>query len=78
MPQAGFEPVSPASERPLTRALDRAATGILIVYSVKSSLLQTRIENAAYYLKSSWCPLVPHTACLFWIPQCSSQITGLS
>jgi hypothetical protein len=28
MPQAGFEPAIPASERPQTHALDRAATGI--------------------------------------------------
>ena len=29
MPSAGFEPVIPASERPQTHALDRAATGIV-------------------------------------------------
>jgi hypothetical protein len=28
MPGAGFEPVAPATERPQTYALDRAATGI--------------------------------------------------
>jgi hypothetical protein len=28
MPPAGFEPIIPVSERPQTRALDRAATGI--------------------------------------------------
>ena len=28
MPPAGFEPTIPASERPQTHALDRAATGI--------------------------------------------------
>jgi hypothetical protein len=28
MPPAGFEPAIPASERPQTHALDRAATGI--------------------------------------------------
>ena len=28
MPPAGFEPAVPASERPQTHALDRAATGI--------------------------------------------------
>jgi hypothetical protein len=28
MPPVGFEPIIPASERPQTRALDRAATGI--------------------------------------------------
>ena len=28
MPSAGFEPAIPASERPKTHALDRAATGI--------------------------------------------------
>ena len=28
MPSAGFEPAIPASERPQTRALDRAATGV--------------------------------------------------
>ena len=27
MPQAGFEPTNPTSERPQTYALDRAATG---------------------------------------------------
>ena len=40
MPPAGFEPAIPASERPQTYALDRAATGVgkldivYIVYSV--------------------------------------------
>ena len=28
MPPVGFEPIIPASERPQTHALDRAATGI--------------------------------------------------
>jgi hypothetical protein len=28
MPRAGFEPATPATKRPLTYALDRAATGI--------------------------------------------------
>jgi hypothetical protein len=28
MPRAGFEPVTPATERPQTYALDREATGI--------------------------------------------------
>jgi hypothetical protein len=28
MPPAGFEPATPATERPQTHALDRAATGI--------------------------------------------------
>jgi hypothetical protein len=28
IPQAGFEPIIPASERPQTHALDRATTGI--------------------------------------------------
>jgi hypothetical protein len=30
MPQAGFEPLIPASERPQTDALDRAATGVAV------------------------------------------------
>jgi hypothetical protein len=28
MPRAGFEPATPATERPQTYSLDRAATGI--------------------------------------------------
>jgi hypothetical protein len=31
MPSVGFEPAIPASERPKTHALDRAATGIGII-----------------------------------------------
>jgi hypothetical protein len=34
MPPAGFEPTIPASERPQTKALDRAATGIGFLYEL--------------------------------------------
>jgi hypothetical protein len=34
MPPAGFEPAVPASERPQTHHLDRAATGIGYVTSI--------------------------------------------
>jgi hypothetical protein len=37
VPSAGFEPAIPASDRPQTRALDRAATGVCI-YSVINSV----------------------------------------
>jgi len=36
MPLAGFEPTIPASERPQTHALDRAATGIDKVLLISS------------------------------------------
>jgi hypothetical protein len=43
MPPVGFEPPIPASERPLTQALDRAATGIGFtnhqIYKVPALLL---------------------------------------
>ena len=32
MPPAGFEPATPASERPQTYALDYAAAGLVIVF----------------------------------------------
>jgi hypothetical protein len=32
MPSAGFEPAIPATKRPQTYALDRAATGIGLLY----------------------------------------------
>jgi hypothetical protein len=34
MPSAGFEPTMQASERPQAHALDRAVTGIGLVYSI--------------------------------------------
>ena len=34
MPPAGFEPAIPASERPQTHAVDRAATGIGLIFSL--------------------------------------------
>jgi hypothetical protein len=49
MPQAGFEPASPASEPPHTHALDRAATGIgdepsyLTVFYTIFTITYTRI-----------------------------------
>jgi hypothetical protein len=41
MPPAGLEPVIPASERPQTHALDRAATGIGHTYIIVIILLST-------------------------------------
>jgi len=40
MPPAGFEPTIPASKRPQTHALDRAATGV--GHNLKLGLLQTK------------------------------------
>jgi hypothetical protein len=34
MPRAGFEPTTPATERPQTYPLDRAATGIGLYYII--------------------------------------------
>ena len=34
MAPAGFEPANPASEQPQTRSLDRAATGVEILYTI--------------------------------------------
>jgi hypothetical protein len=36
MPEAGFEPIIPVSERPKTHALDRTATGIGINGIIRS------------------------------------------
>jgi hypothetical protein len=41
MPSAGFEPEIPASERPQTHALDRAATGIGLEQSYDQKLPRT-------------------------------------
>jgi hypothetical protein len=35
MPPAGFEPIIPASERPQTHALDRAVTGIRMLFRLR-------------------------------------------
>jgi hypothetical protein len=35
MPRAGFEPTTPATKRPQTYPLDRAATGIGIIKVIK-------------------------------------------
>ena len=40
MPPAGFEPTIPASKRPQTQALDRAATGV--GHNLRLDLLQTK------------------------------------
>ena len=44
---AGFEPIIPASERPQTHALDRAATGIGLKYTrlIKSMSNNTRVKK---------------------------------
>jgi hypothetical protein len=39
MPPAGFEPTIPVSERPLTHALDRAATAIDCMYIVQTFVI---------------------------------------
>ena len=48
MPPAGFEPVIPASERPQSHALDRAATGIgtnIIIIAIIIISEQTYIKE---------------------------------
>jgi len=40
MPPAGFEPAIPASKRPQTHALDRAATGIGTYYDKDDQMQQ--------------------------------------
>jgi hypothetical protein len=49
MPQAGFEPTIPASERPQTHALDRAANslGTFLEYVLPGGIpqIQTGIED---------------------------------
>ena len=39
MPAAGFEPIIPTSDRPQTKALDRAATGIGCPYIIVSNFM---------------------------------------
>jgi hypothetical protein len=46
MPQAGFGPTIPASERPQTHALDRAATGI----GIKQNYWDQNFENINRFL----------------------------
>jgi hypothetical protein len=46
MPPAGFKPTIPASERPQTHALDRAATGIGINGdNVEKSIVKLRLTK---------------------------------
>ena len=49
MPPAGFEPTIPASERPQTDALDRAATDIgkYMYQAIKNSRVVYRYSNIA-------------------------------
>ena len=49
MPLAGFEPAIPASERPQTHALDRAATGIGLVYEVCRNIICRSVINSWRY-----------------------------
>ena len=44
MPSVGFEPTIPASERPQTHALDRAATGTGMAGSTEE------FDDATYYI----------------------------
>ena len=56
MPPVGFEPVIPASERPQTHALDRAATGIVDVLKViiaTETLLPSQQDLCRLY-KKKW------------------------
>jgi hypothetical protein len=48
MPPAGFEPIIPASERPQTHTLDRAATGIdcSIIRVLKTSITNVTGRNS--------------------------------
>jgi hypothetical protein len=56
MPLSGFEPAIPASERPQTDALDRAAnvmySGIAYTIAVVPQLLSSEINNLI--LRFSW------------------------
>ena len=45
MPPARFEPTIPASERPQTHTLERAATGIGLLYSVPKNI---RLDPVRY------------------------------
>ena len=47
MPPAGFEPATPASDRPQTLAFDRSATGIGMDYSTRSlvAMLTTLLDS---------------------------------
>ena len=44
MPPTGFEPAVPASERPQTHALDRAATGISLLNNTSTNTTNTKYE----------------------------------
>ena len=48
MPPTGFEPAIPASERPQTHALDRAATGISSLNNTS-----TNTNNTKYWIKNT-------------------------
>jgi hypothetical protein len=52
MPPVGFEPTIPASARPQTYALDRAATGIGITF-----LNNHKLKNCAFYQIITRCGL---------------------
>jgi hypothetical protein len=45
MPRAVFEPATPATERPQTYALDRAATGIGEFYLLLMQIILIQISN---------------------------------
>jgi sensor histidine kinase YesM len=45
MPPAGFELTIPASERPQTHALDRAATGICIHVSINKTAFKLHAQT---------------------------------
>jgi hypothetical protein len=55
MPVAEFEPTIPASKRPHTHALDRAATGIgCRKWKNKNSMTPLEIEPATFRLVTQW------------------------
>jgi hypothetical protein len=51
MPSAEFEPTIPASKRPQTQALDRAATriGLFVYYIISTYFSQDTLQNEAGY-----------------------------
>jgi hypothetical protein len=63
MPPAGFEPTIPASERPQTHALDRAATGIgrYTLYRGKKEINTQGLHSVIHCLKC-----VRSIQCMFW------------
>ena len=53
MPPTGFEPAIPASERPQTDGLDRAATGAGIINECSGYLWICWLNSASVYCKAS-------------------------